>query len=75
MLVYKFLLSISFKYIYTNYSIFIKHSITILLYIDNILILLNSNNLINNFLKQLGKLFKYTNNSKVSIYLGINMLY
>jgi hypothetical protein len=60
---------------YTNHSIFIKHSITILLYIDDILILSNSNNLINNFLKQLGKLFKYTNNSKVSIYLGINMLH
>ena len=75
MLVYNFLLSINFKYIYANYSIFIKYSIAILLYIDNILILLNSNNLINNFLKQLGKLFKYTNNSKVSVYLEINILY
>ena len=75
MLVYNFLLSINFKYIYANYSIFIKYSIAILLYIDNILILLNSNNLINNFLKQLGKLFKYTNNSKVSVYLGIDILY
>ncbi|GAA8648800.1 hypothetical protein KYTH83_14940 [Helicobacter pylori] len=60
---------------HANYSVFIKYSITILLYIDNILILLNSNNFINNFLKQLGKLFKYTNNSKVSVYLGINILY
>jgi hypothetical protein len=67
MLVHDFLLSISFKHTYTNHSIFIKHSIAILHYIDNILILSNSNNLINNFLKQLGKSFKYTNNSEISI--------
>jgi hypothetical protein len=74
MLVHDFLLSISFKHTHTNHSIFIKHGITILLYIDDILILSNSNDLINDFLKQLGKSFKYTNNSEVSIYLGIDVL-
>jgi hypothetical protein len=74
MLVHDFLLFISFKCTHANHSVFIKYGIAILLYIDDILILSNSNNLINNFLKQLEKLFKYTNNSKVSVYLGIDML-
>jgi hypothetical protein len=75
MLVHDFLLSVGFKCTYANHSVFINYGIAILLYIDDILILSNSNNLINNFLKQLGKSFKYTNNGEVSVYLGIDMLH
>jgi hypothetical protein len=73
-LVHNFLLSIGFKCTHANYSVFIKHGIAILLYVDDILILSNSNDLINDFLKQLGKSFKYTDNSEVSVYLGIDVL-
>lgn len=73
-LMHDFLLSIGFKRTHADHSVFTKQGIALLLYVDDILLLSHSKELINDFLSELGKSFKYTDNGEVSVYLGINVV-
>lgn len=68
-----FLLSISFKQSKADHSVFYKGRLYILVYINNILLLAVDHALIKEFLSELAKKFKYTDNSPATHFLRIDV--
>lgn len=68
-----FLLSIGFTQSKADHSIFYKHQLYVLVYVDDILLLAVNTTLIKDFLSELSRKFKYTNNGLVTHFLSMDV--
>lgn len=68
-----FLLSISFTQSEADHSVFYKHQLYMLVYVDDILLLAVDHTLIKDFLSNLGRKFKYTDNGPVTHFLSMDV--
>lgn len=68
-----FLLSIGFTQSEADHSVFYKHRLYVLVYVDDILLLAVDHTLIKDFLSELGRKFEYTDNGPVTHFLGMDV--